>query len=177
MNLGFTDGDPDGVLMPVKNTVHPVPWDKKIIQVLISLKKEQEKWGVIKDPSEVDPRNMLKKVLNKFNRLGFNPVVAFELEFYLLDKRRDKEGKPTPAQGVSKTHVYGIPDLDMFGSLFHEINENCKIQNIPATTTSSEFAAGQYEINLRHTGDLLKAADDAALLRRVIKENVQATWI
>jgi glutamine synthetase len=170
LNLGFTDGDPDGVLMPVKNTVHPVPWDKKIIQVLISLKKEQEKWGVIKDPSEVDPRNMLKKVLNKFNRLGFNPVVAFELEFYLLDKRRDKEGKPTPAQGVSKTHVYGIPDLDMFGNLFHEINENCKIQNIPATTASSEFAAGQYEINLRHTGDLLKAADDAALLRRVIKE-------
>ena len=65
LNLGFTDGDPDGVLMPVKNTIQPVPWDEKILQVLISLRKEQENWGVIKDPSEVDPRNMLKKVLNK----------------------------------------------------------------------------------------------------------------
>ena len=88
----------------------------------------------------------------------------------MLDKERDKDGKPIPAQGANKTHVYGIPDLDMFGDLFHEINENCKKQDIPATTASSEFAAGQYEINLRHTGDLLKAADDAALLRRVIKE-------
>ena len=73
-------------------------------------------------------------------------------------------------EGIATLDVYGIPDLDLFGDLFHEINENCKIQNIPATTASSEFAAGQYEINLRHSGDLLKAADDAALLRRVIKE-------
>ena len=170
LNLGFTDGDPDGVLMPVKNTIQPVPWDERILQVLISLRKEQENWGVIKDPSEVDPRNILKKVLNKFSGSGLNPVVAFELEFYLIDKKRNQEGKPIPAQGANKTHVYGIPDLDMFGDLFHEINENCKIQDIPATTASSEFAAGQYEINLRHTGDLLKAADDAALLRRIIKE-------
>tara|TARA_Y100000741_G_scaffold221112_1_gene168518 strand:+ start:973 stop:2343 length:1371 start_codon:yes stop_codon:yes gene_type:complete len=170
LNLGFTDGDPDGVLMPVKNTIKPVPWDERILQVLISFRKEQEKWGVIKDPSEVDPRNMLKKILKKFRGSGFNPVVAFELEFYLLDKERDKDGKPIPAQGANKTHVYGIPDLDIFGDLFHDINENCKKQDIPATTASSEFAAGQYEINLRHTGDLLKAADDAALLRRVIKE-------
>ena len=100
--------------------------------------------------------------MNKFKGTGLNPVVAFELEFYLLDKKRNEEGKPVPALGASKTHVYGIPDLDMFGDLFNEINENCKIQDIPATTASSEFAAGQYEINLKHTGDLLKAADDAA---------------
>ena len=170
MNLGWTDGDPDGVLMPVKNSIKPVPWDSKVLQVLISMRKEQEKWGVIENPAEVDPRNILEKVMNKFKGTGFNPVVAFELEFYLLDKKRNKEGKPVPALGASKTHVYGIPDLDMFGDLFNEINENCKIQDIPATTASSEFAAGQYEINLKHTGDLLKAADDAAMLRRIIKE-------
>ena len=54
--------------------------------------------------------------------------------------------------------------------LLEEINHNCKIQNIPASTTTSEFAPGQYEINLSHTSDLLKAADDASLLRRVIHE-------
>ena len=170
MNLGWTDGDPDGVLMPVKNSIKPVPWDNKVLQVLISMRKEQEKWGVIENPAEVDPRNILEKVMNKFKGTGLNPVVAFELEFYLLDKKRNEEGKPVPALGASKTHVYGIPDLDMFGDLFNEINENCKIQDIPATTASSEFAAGQYEINLKHTGDLLKAADDAAMLRRIIKE-------
>ena len=51
-----------------------------------------------------------------------------------------------------------------------DVNEFCKIQNIPASTASSEFAPGQFEINLNHTNDILKAADDSALLRRVIKE-------
>ena len=66
MNLGWTDGDPDGVLMPVKNSIKPVPWDSKVLQVLISMRKEQEKWGVIENPAEVDPRNILEKVMNKF---------------------------------------------------------------------------------------------------------------
>ena len=108
--------------------------------------------------------------MKNFKNTGLKPVVAFELEFYLLDKNRDESGKPIPAEGANKTHVYGIPDLDLFGKLFDDINKNCEMQNIPATTASSEFAAGQYEINLKHTGDLLKAADDAALLRRIIKE-------
>ena len=170
LNLGFTDGDPDGVLVPIKDTLKIVPWDKKVLQVLISMRSYQEKWGVIKKPAEVDPRNILKKIIKKFDGTGLKPVVAIELEFYLLDKKRNKEGKPVPAKGVSKTNVYGIPDLDIFGRLFDEINENCKKQGIPATTASSEFAAGQYEINLKHTENLLKAADDAALLRRIIKE-------
>ena len=170
LNLGWTDGDPDGVLVPVKGSIKPVPWDERFLQVLITMRKEQEKWGVIKDPSDVDPRNILKKVMTHFKNLKLKPVVAFELEFYLLDKNRDKHGKPVPAGGANKTHVYGIPDLDLFGRLFDDINKNCKMQNIPATTASSEFAAGQYEINLKHTDDLLKAADDAAMLRRIIKE-------
>ena len=170
LNLGWTDGDPDGVLVPVKGSIKPVPWDERFLQVLITMRKEQENWGVIEDPSDVDPRNILKKVMAKFKSLGLKPVVAFELEFYLLDKNRDEYGKPVPAGGANKTHVYGIPDLDLFGRLFDYINKNCKMQNIPATTASSEFAAGQYEINLKHTDDLLKAADDAAMLRRIIKE-------
>ena len=170
LNLGWTDGDPDGVLVPVKGSIKPVPWDERFLQVLITMRKEQENWGVIEDPSDVDPRNILKKVMAKFKSLGLKPVVAFELEFYLLDKNRDENGKPVPAGGANKTHVYGIPDLDLFGRLFDDINKNCEMQNIPATTASSEFAAGQYEINLKHTDDLLKAADDAAMLRRIIKE-------
>ena len=170
LNLGWTDGDPDGVLVPVKGSIKPVPWDERFLQVLITMRKEQENWGVIKDPSDVDPRNILKKVMTHFKSLKLKPVVAFELEFYLLDKNRDEHGKPVPAGGANKTHVYGIPDLDLFGRLFDDINKNCKMQNIPATTASSEFAAGQYEINLKHTDDLLKAADDAAMLRRIIKE-------
>ena len=69
LNLGWTDGDPDGVLVPVKGSIKPVPWDERFLQVLITMRKEQENWGVIQDPSEVDPRNILKKVMKNFNFL------------------------------------------------------------------------------------------------------------
>ena len=61
-------------------------------------------------------------------------------------------------------------ELDEFYDFLEDVNEFCKIQNIPASTASSEFAPGQFDINLNHTSDILKAADDSALLRRVIKE-------
>ncbi len=169
-SLGWTDGDPDSRLLPISNSIKPVPWDDRILQVMISLSDKQEKWGVIKNPSEVDPRNMLRKIIKKFDGSGWNPVVAFELEFYLFDKKRDNEGKPVVALGQDKTQVYGIADLDIFRDLLHEINENCKIQNVPATNATSEFSPGQLEVNLHHGGNLIKAADDAAMLRRIIKE-------
>ena len=64
----------------------------------------------------------------------------------------------------------------MFGDLFNEINENCKIQDIPATTASSEFAAGQYEINLKHTGDLLKGGRCCNVKKNNKRNNCKA-WV
>ena len=73
-----------------------------------------------------------------------------------------KLGKPEPAAGTDKTHVYGIRELDLFKKLLEEINHNCKIQNIPASTTTSEFAPGQYEM----VGDLtIKGITKTIILR------------
>ena len=164
MLLGWADGDPDGLFFPLANTIKKVPWSDNTLQILVSMCDEE------KNPSILDPRNMLASILKRFDDINLKPVVAFELEFYLVNKEKDQLGKPEPAAGTDKTHVYGIRELDLFKKLLEEINHNCKIQNIPASTTTSEFAPGQYEINLSHTSDLLKAADDASLLRRVIHE-------
>ena len=164
LELGWADGDPDGLFFPITNTIKKVPWNDNTLQILVSMCDEE------KNPSILDPRNMLASILKKFDAINLKPVVAFELEFYLLDKNKDNLGKPLPATGVDKTNVYGMRELDIFKKLLEDINENCKIQNIPASTFTSEFAPTQYEINLSHTSDLLKAADDASLLRRVIHE-------
>lgn len=164
LELGWADGDPDASFYPIKNSFQAVPWDRSVIQTLISMKNDKD------EPSDIDPRNMLAKIGNIFNSLKLKPVVAFELEFYLVKKERDQSGKPIPAAGESKTQVYSISELDLFRKLLDEIVVNAHLQNIPATTATSEFSQCQYELNLKHTGDLLKAADDAALLRRVIKE-------
>ncbi len=168
---GFTDGDPDANYYPVKNTLSIIPWHKdNIAQVLITIQDESRYSSIM------DPRNVLAKVWDNFSKLKLHPRVAFELEFYLIKRRKKLDENPTPP--VSKrnnrqaegTQVYGMSELDDFYNFLEEINNFCKIQNIPASTASSEFAPGQFEINLNSTTNLLKAADDSVLLRRLVKE-------
>ena len=168
---GFTDGDPDANYYPVKNTLSLIPWHKdNIAQVLITIQDESRYSSIM------DPRNLLAKVWDNFSKLKLYPRVAFELEFYLIKRRNTLDENPTPPMSkrnkrkAEGTQVYGMSELDDFYDFLEEINKFCKIQNIPASTASSEFAPGQFEINLNSTTNLLKAADDSVLLRRLIKE-------
>ncbi|PPR49492.1 MAG: Gamma-glutamylputrescine synthetase PuuA [Alphaproteobacteria bacterium MarineAlpha5_Bin5] len=168
---GFSDGDPDATYYPVAGTLKKMPWHKdSLAQVLITIQDESRYSSI------VDPRNVLAKVLEKFDDLKLSFKIAFELEFYLFNKRKSILEKPISAisnetnRKSEGTQVYGMRELDEFYEFLEDVNKFCKIQNIPATTASSEFAPAQFEINLKHTDEALKAADDASLLRRVIKE-------
>ena len=168
---GFSDGDPDATYYPVSGTLKIMPWHKDPLgQVLITIQDETRYSSII------DPRNVLAQVLETFDDLKISFKVAFELEFYLFKKRKNISEKPEPATSNETkkqsegTQVYGMRELDEFYDYLEDVNKFCKLQNIPATTASSEFAPGQFEINLNHTDNVLKAADDSALLRRVIKE-------
>ncbi len=180
---GFSDGDPDASYFPVARSLKRMPWHKEPLgQVLITIQDESRYSSI------VDPRNVLAKVLEKYDKLNLSFKVAFELEFYLFKQRKNISEKPEPAisnetnKQSEGTQVYGMRELDEFYDFLEDVNKFCNIQNIPATTASSEFAPGQFEINLNHTDNVLKAADDSQLLRRVIKEtaikhNYEASFI
>ena len=168
---GFSDGDPDATYFPISKTLMPLPWHKDpIAQVLISIQDDH------RYSSLMDPRNILANISEKLDEIKLFPKIAFELEFYLFDKRKSIYEKPKVATSPKSkrrsegTQVYGMKELDDYYDFLEDVNIFCKKQNIPATTASSEFAPGQYEINLQHTSDPLKAADDSALLRRAVKE-------
>ena len=168
---GVTDGDPDANYYPVSNTLKIIPWHKdRLAQVLISI-QDNSRYNSI-----VDPRNLLAQVWDRFEHLKLKANVAFELEFYLISRRKNLSEKPIAARSKRTgkksegTQVYSMSDLDDFYDFLEDVNEYCKVQGIPASTASSEFAPGQFEINLNYTDNILKAADDASLLRRVIKE-------
>ena len=168
---GVTDGDPDANYYPISNSLKIMPWHQDAIaQVLITIQDDS------KYNSLVDPRNLLAHVWDRFENLKLKAKVAFELEFYLISRRKNLSQKPIPARSKRTgkqsegTQVYSMSDLDDFYEFLEDVNDYCKVQNIPASTASSEFAPGQFEINLNYTNNILKAADDASLLRRVIKE-------
>ena len=43
-------------------------------------------------PFDVEPRNVLNRLWQQLRQRGLFPVVAVELEFYLLDRKRDADG-------------------------------------------------------------------------------------
>jgi glutamine synthetase len=122
-----------------------------------------------------DPRTVLKRAVDIVHKAGWKPVVAAELEFFLIDFERGEGGAPRPAnsprtgrpEGAGK--VLSLAKLDEYRPVIAAMEDACKVQNIPSSTVISEYGAGQFEINLEHRDDPVKAADEACLLRRVVQ--------
>lgn len=103
------------------------------------------------------------------------PVVAVELEFYLLDRQRDAEGylQPPCAPGTddrnTQSQVYSVDNLNHFADVLNDIDELAQLQLIPADGAVAEASPGQFEINLYHTDNVLEACDDALALKRLVR--------
>jgi len=138
-------------------------------QVLISM------YGLDGAPMGSDPRHALKRRVDAFAARGLFPAGAFELEFFLLANDRDGEGRVQPARAVldgrasGKTEVYSVDHLHGMEPLFSDIYKAAEAQGIPAETVISEYAPGQYELTLNYRPDVMRAADDLIMLKRLVR--------
>jgi glutamine synthetase len=114
-------------------------------------------------------------MLKRMGRRGLTPVVALELEFYLVDRQRNDLGmiqppcSPSSGERATQSQLYSISELDEYAEFLEDIQQAAKVQNLPLDTTLKECAPGQFEINLIHCDDVLVACDSAVLLKRLIK--------
>ena len=163
-------GDPDGICFPVPGTLSRVTWlSRPTAQVLLEMRNPDDSgfYG--------DPRQVLGRVLERYAKLKLTPVVATELEFYLIDPVRsalDPVRPPNTRDGrwhTGQTQVLSISELQDFEGVFYGISSAARAQGVPADTTLRENGPGQYEINLNHVPDALAAADYAVLLKRIVK--------
>ena len=172
---GYGDGDPDGTAWPIPGTLNRV-WGETPAraQILTTLRDEE---GI---PFIGEPRAALDAVLERFAELNLTPVTALELEFYLLDTERDELGRPQPPRcprtGIRECEpsVYGLDDLDRYQDFLKALAEAARVQNLPLTATSKEYAPGQFEANLRHQADARLAADHAIFLKQIVKASARA---
>ena len=90
--LHIETGDKDGYCRATRGSLSMVPWAKRrTAQVLLQTFSPEG------EPFMADPRQVLKKKIAEVNAKGFFPVVAFELEFYLLDPELEwSDGMPGP---------------------------------------------------------------------------------
>ncbi|MBB3143024.1 glutamine synthetase family protein [Halomonas organivorans] len=169
--LGLDTGDGDRVCRPVPGSLMTTPWLRQGRQAQLLMTMEDSDGG----PYPVDPRQLLAGVLERLRRGGHNPVIAVELEFYLVDRARDALGMAqppcSPASGERATHsqLYSISELDEYADFLEDIHSAAEAQALPLDTALKECAPGQFEINLIHCDDALAACDSAVLLKRLIK--------
>lgn len=168
--IGFSDGDPDAIARPIPGTLVSVPWSKGLAQCMISPANPDDPKGWW-----FDPRAILTQVVSRFKDLGLRPVVACELEFYLLDPERGPGGKMRAAAPKSRgrdstaPRVLNFDKLDEWAELLVDIDKACRIQGVPVGAASAEYGGSQFEVNLSHVDDPVLAADHALLLRRAIQ--------
>lgn len=167
--LGLDIGDADRVCFPIPNTLSNEPWQKRPTAQLLMTMHELD--GT---PFFADPREVLRQVVEKFDALGLTICAAFEIEFYLIDQE-NVNGRPQPPRSPlsgkrpQSTQVYLIDDLDEYADCLQDILEAAKEQGIPADAIVKESAPAQFEVNLHHVPDAIKACDHALLLKRLIK--------
>ena len=167
--LVWEEGDSDRVARPVPGTLVRAPWlGGDVAQVLTSL--HEPAGGVI----DLDPRAVLAGVVARFAADGLTPVVACEIEYYLVDaEARDERGAPCIASiGGSRptTHgTYGLTELADADAFLRDLWSAADVQGVPVEGAISEYAPGQMELTLRHGNDALRAADEAVMYKRLVK--------
>src|SRR5579862_1609873 len=106
--LVWEDGDADRLAWPAPGTLVPAPWlGEDTGQVLTSM------YELDGTPNDLDPRHVLTRVVDRFKADGLTPVVACELEYYLVDPAREANAPPrlaAPRNGLPPTQhgVYGL---------------------------------------------------------------------
>ena len=168
--LGMEIGDADRICLPIPGTLCLEPWQKRPTGQLLMTMYELDR----QTPFFADPRYVLQRVMERFSELGLKPVSAFELEFFLIDQE-NITGRPQPPRSPisgkrpNSVQVYSMDDLDEYAEFLEDVIEAAHEQGIPADAIVAESAPGQFEVNLHHVDDPVKACDYAVLLKRVIK--------
>ena len=165
--LVFETGDADGLCEYTGRPLVPVTWTSKPTALAMLWMRRED--GT---PFEGDPRRALARIVARYATLGLTPVVATELEFYLCDPTEERPQAPlSPVSGkrLDSDDVLSLDELQHFDAFLDDVYDACAAQGIPADAAISENGTGQFEINMMHIDDPLRAADDAVLFKRLVR--------
>ncbi len=175
------DADGDIRLVPDYSTLAVVPWASDPTAQIIHDAYHQDG-----RPVEIAPRQLLRRIIDLYEKKGWKPIVAPELEFYLVERNQDPDYPLKPPIGrsgrpESGRQSYSIAAVNEFDDLFDDIYDFSETQGLEIDTLIHEEGVAQMEINLRH-GDPLALADQVFLFKRTIREaavrhNMYATFM
>jgi len=159
---GLDAGLPDVVAFPDLATIRLIPWEPGVAHCIADV------YNPDGTPSQESPRNVLKRVVERFAGLDMSPIAGPELEFYVLE-RDDQAHTGWRRYGEAPGNIYvaglkGDPDNVLLHWMRHLDG-----YGLNAVAGNHEFFSGQFEINLLHS-EALDAADRTFRFKSAVKE-------
>lgn len=151
----FSSGLSDIIAMPILSTLKKVPWREHTAFLLCEIRNSQ------REVLEVDPREVLKRVVARANKLGYRPIIGLELEFYLLDENKEPL--------FNDTQCYSLYRGGEKNYVLREMSKALEQQGIHIESFHVEYGASQFEV-VTECGDAIEIADQLLLIKHTIKE-------
>ncbi len=161
--------DSDMYLRPDPSTVRIVPWAKDPTAQII-----HDCYTRDGRPHELAPRNVLRRVLALYEDMGIAPIVAPEVEFFLVQKNVDPDFPLQPPAGRSgrpetARQSYSIDAVNEFDPILDDMYDFAEAMELDVDTLIHESGAAQLEVNFQHA-DPLSRADQVFLFKRSMRE-------
>jgi glutamine synthetase len=163
---GWHTGYPDCPAAVDLSTFRKIPWENDVPFFLGEMKDQNG------GPSEICPRQLLRKIRSQANDQGYAPVFSQEFEWYNFaetpqsaNAKKFKDLTPlTPGM-----FGYSILRSSLENNFFTDLFELLKKFNVPLEGLHTETGPGTYEAAIAHA-DILEAADRALLFKTAVKE-------
>ena len=164
-----TSIEPDLVLRPDFATASAAPWTADVTLQIIHDAYDQKGAAY-----PVAPRNVLKRVVALYEGLGLQPIVAPEMEFFLVAPNTDPNQPIEPPMGrsgrrVAARQAYSMSAVDEYGPVIDDIYDFAELQGLDIDGIMQEGGSGQVELNLRY-GAPITQADEIFYFKRLIRE-------
>ncbi len=161
--------DTDMLLIPDVNSLRKVPWAREPTAQIIA-----DCFTADGNPHPLSSRNVLRRVLALYHEVGLKPLVAPEVEFYLVQKNTDPDSELLPPKGRSGRREvarlsFSIDAVAEFEDFVEDMYDYADAQSLNVDSLIHENGAAQLEINFRH-GDPLSVADQVFVFKRTVRE-------
>lgn len=166
-STSWQSGYGDYVMKPDLSTLRPVPWLEGTVMVMCDVLDHHTHKEV-----PHSPRAMLKKQIARLNELGFDAMMATELEFFLFEKSFDEVRKSgfrdlAPISGYNED--YHILQTTKEEAVMRPLRNHLYAAGIPIENSKGEAEAGQEELNIRYAA-ALDCADNHTIAKHATKE-------
>lgn len=166
-STSWASGYGDYVHKPDLSTLRLVPWLPGTAMVMCDLLDHHTHEEVA-----IAPRTILKRQIARARAMGYEAMMATELEFYLFEQSFDalNDAGYHTLQTLGRYNAdYAIMGTTKEEEIMRDLRNSLYAAGIPVENSKGEADAGQEEINVKYS-DALDTADMHCIVKNGVKE-------